>query len=127
MQGTTKGCAIVSRSPSASLCDPGFALGRAPGMTSSLRPDRVRRALDEGLQLRDILFLQLAGEVRHAAVAERAFEHDVLQVGNAFGPDIAEVPDIAAVVDTGHAVAGGAGGDVDGGAFRDVLRVVLHA
>ena len=41
----TKGCAIVSRSPS--LLVPGCA--RTAGMTSSLRPDRVRGALDEGL------------------------------------------------------------------------------
>src|SRR5437762_4414963 len=106
---------------------PGLVLAHHPGMTLSLRPDRVRRALDEGLQLRDILFLQLAGEVGHAAIAERALEHDVLQVGDGFGRDIAEVPDIAAVVDAGHAVAGGAGGDIDGGAFLDILRIVLHA
>ena len=49
-----------------------------PGITASLRPDRVRRALDEGLQLRDVLLLQLAGEVGHALVAERALEHEVL-------------------------------------------------
>ena len=43
-------------------------------------PDRVGRALNEGLQLRDVLFLQLAGEVRHALVAERSLEDEVLQV-----------------------------------------------
>src|SRR5688572_27523003 len=97
------------------------------GATSSLWSDRVRSALDEGLQLGNILFLQLAGKVRHAPVAERSLEHDVLQVGDRLGANIAEIPDIAAVVDAGHAVASGTGGDIDGGAFRDILRVILHA
>lgn len=42
------------------------------------RPDRLSGALDEGLDLYHILLLQFAGEIGHAAIAERTFEHDVL-------------------------------------------------
>src|SRR5882757_11179469 len=96
-------------------------------MTSSLRPDRVGGTLDEGLNLDHVLVVQLAGEVRHALIAERSLEHDVLQVRDGLGRNIAEVPDIAAFVDAGHAMALDAGGDIDRGALRYVLRIILHA
>src|SRR5262249_18957137 len=94
---------------------------KSPAMTttasSSLRPDRVRRALNEGLQLRDVLFLQPAGEIRHALVAERSLEHEVLQVDDGLLGDVAEVADVAALVDAREAVTEHAVGEEKQRAF----------
>src|SRR2546423_6241442 len=70
-----------------------------------LRADRVRGALNEGLDLHDVLVFQLAGEIRHALIAERAFEDEVFQVGDGLGRDITKVLDVAALIDAGHTVA----------------------
>src|SRR5258708_30562821 len=70
-----------------------------------LRPYRVRGALNERLDPHYVLLFQLAGEIRHALVAERAVEDDVFQVCNRLGRDIAEVLDVAALVDARHAIA----------------------
>ena len=53
---------------------------QAAAQRSLLRTHRVGGALDEGLDLHDILVLQLAGEVGHAATLEGPVEDDVLQV-----------------------------------------------
>src|ERR1700761_2765919 len=68
----------------------------------------VGRALDEGLDLHHVVVLQLAGEVRHATILERTIEDDVLEVCDLLFRHKAEVADVAAIVDAGHAVAGGA-------------------
>lgn len=43
-----------------------------------LRPDGVRGAQDEGLDLLDVVRRELAGEVRHAPVLERSVEDDLV-------------------------------------------------
>src|SRR5258707_6790330 len=69
-----------------------------------LRPYRVRGALNERLDLHYVLLFQLAGEIRHALVAERAVEDEVFQVRYRLGRNIAEVLDVAALFATWHAV-----------------------
>src|SRR3954447_13764552 len=100
--------------------------GSPAGSAPALRSDGVDRSLDEGLELRDVPFLQLAAEIRHALVAEWTVEDDVPEIGNHFGADIAEIDDVAAAVDAGHAVAGYAGRrDIDVSALPYILRIVL--
>ena len=69
--------------------------------SSPRRAHRVGGALNEGLDLHHVLVFQLGGEVRHALIAERAFEDEVLQVRNRLGRDITEFLDVAALVDAG--------------------------
>src|SRR6516162_1213947 len=92
-----------------------------------LRADRVRGALNEGLKLRDVLLLQPAREVGHTLVDERTIENEVLQVGDGLLGHVAKVPDNAAIVDAGYAMARSAGGDIDSGTLGNVLRIVCHA
>src|ERR1700686_3653200 len=88
---------------------------------------RVRGALNEGLDLHHIVFGELAGEVRHALILVWVFEDYILQVHDAFGRGIPKILDIAALVDAGHAMTGGAGLDIDRGSVRNILGIVLHA
>src|SRR6516225_2700555 len=76
-----------------------------------LGPDRVGGALDEGLDLDHVLLLQLAGEVGHSLVAERSVEYDLLQIDDLILRHVAEVTDVAALVDAGYAMTGGTGCD----------------
>src|SRR5258708_5866101 len=92
-----------------------------------VRAHCVRRALNEGLDLHHVLVLQLAGEVRHALIAERTFEDKVLQVIDGLGRDIAEVLDVAALVDAGYAVTGGASFDIDRRSLRNIFGIVFYA
>src|SRR6266403_2396018 len=91
-----------------------------------LRPYRVRGALNEGLDFHHILFFQLAGEVRHALILEGTVEDEVFQVRNRLGRDIAEIPDVAALVDAGHTVAEHAVADIEQRAGLYVSGIVLH-
>src|SRR5258706_8465606 len=91
-----------------------------------LRPYRVRGALNERLDLHYVLLFQLAGEIRHAVVAERAVEDEVFQVRNRLGRDIAEVLDVAALVDAWHAMAEHAVADIKQRAGLYVGGIVLH-
>ena len=68
-----------SRAPTRRICSArrerrlgGSALLRLPPPWLLLRPDRVGRALDEGLDLLHVVRGQLAGEVRHAAAPSPA-------------------------------------------------------
>src|SRR6516225_3875985 len=92
-----------------------------------LRADRVRGPLNEGLKLRDVLLLQPAREIGHTLVDERTIENDVLQVGDGLLGHVAKVPDNAAIVDAGYAMARSAGSDIDSGTLGNVLRIVRHA
>ena len=83
------------------------------------RADRVRRALDEGLDLIHVALGQLAGEVRHALVPERAPEHEILsRLCDRRLVHVAEVGDIAAAVHARYAVAEDAVADVERVPFR---------
>src|SRR6266403_4017483 len=91
-----------------------------------LRPYRVRGALNEGLDFHDVLVLQLPGEIRHALILEGTVEDYVLQVRNHLGRDIAEIPDVTALVDAGHTVAEHAVADIKQRAGLHVGGIVLH-
>src|SRR4051794_32740099 len=94
---------------------------------SSLRADRVRRSLDEGLHLQNVLLRQFAREVGHTLIDERTVENEVLQVLDRLFGYVAEVPDNAAVVDGGDTMADSAGAHVDQLPLGNVLRIVIHA
>jgi len=87
----------------------------------------VRCSLDEGLYFDDVGISELASEIRHALVHERTLEDDVLQVGDVLGRRITEVLDVAALIDAGHAVTGGAGFHIKRGAIGNVLGIVFDA
>src|SRR6476620_3174125 len=91
-----------------------------------LRPYRVLGALNERLDLHYVLLFQLAGEVRHALILEGTVEDEVFQVRYRLGRNIAEVLDVAALVDAGHAVAEYAVADIKQRAGLDVGWIVLH-
>src|SRR5258705_7624681 len=91
-----------------------------------LRPYRVRGALNERLDLHYVLLFQLAGEIRHALVAERAVEDEVFQVRNRLGRDIAEVLNVTALVDARHTVAKHAVAHIKQRAGLYVGGIVLH-
>src|SRR4051794_10819983 len=92
-----------------------------------LRPDRVRRALDERAELVEIGGLEPVGEVRHAVLHERTVEHVLVELGDDLRLDVAEVGDVAAAVDARHAVAQHAVADVQRQPLRGLLGVVLDA
>src|ERR1700733_8119871 len=87
----------------------------------------VRCSLDESLDLDDVGIGQLAGEVRHALVNVGTLEDHVFQVGDVLRRRITEVLDVAALVDAGHPVTGGAGLDIQRGAVRNVIGIVFDA
>jgi hypothetical protein len=93
----------------------------------TFRSDRVGSSLDEGLDLCDIFIFQLTCKVRHAPITERSLEHDILEIGDLFSRDVAKIPHIFPFVDAGDAVAGNARRDVQRGALRNVLGVVLDS
>src|ERR1700704_6875459 len=61
--------------------------------------NRVCRCLDEGLDLHDIVLGQFARKVRHALIRERPLEHEVLEIGDFLGRNVAKILDIPTFVD----------------------------
>ena len=87
--------------------------------------DRVHGALNEGDDFFQLVLAEFAGKARHTAVDQGAAEHNGLQrSGQCFPAAVAEIGDIAAVIDPGNTVAEQAVGDIQAGSVGDMIRIV---
>src|ERR1700730_5357954 len=94
---------------------------------SLFRSNRIRDALDEGLDFHDVIVLQLAGEVGHPLPDKWSFKHDILEVGDHLGRGVTKVFDVAALVNVRHAVTVSATTDVERLSFWHVLGIIFDA
>src|SRR5450759_4780810 len=90
-----------------------------------LRSDCVSAALNEGLDLLDMLGSQLALVVRHAFRGERFVEQDLAEILDEVLVYIAQIPDGAAIAGSRHAVTGDAVADVERPPLWHVIGIVL--